>query len=74
VWEDGGLGDKFVTKLLALWVGFQKNWHCNMVQKVLQDMSIGRIKGSFSYKPNHLNENPFDNDIVTEENEKWSKP
>jgi len=47
LWEGGGMGEKIITKLKPMWLGFRKNWHYNMLQKLLQQLSLDRVRESF---------------------------
>ena len=44
LWEGGGLGEKIIGLLKPHWYGFRKNWHYNLLQKVLQKMAIQRVQ------------------------------
>jgi hypothetical protein len=46
LWEGGGQGEKIISLLKPVWYGFRKNWHKNLLQNVLQQVAIKRVRHS----------------------------
>jgi len=44
LWEGGGQGEKIIRLFKPVWYGFRKNWHYNLLNNVLQQMSIQRVQ------------------------------
>jgi len=44
LWEGGGQGEKIVGLLRPLWNGYRLNWHKNIMDNILKQMSISHIK------------------------------
>jgi hypothetical protein len=44
LWEGGGQGEKIIRLFKPVWYGFRKNWHYNLLNNVLQQMSINRVQ------------------------------
>jgi len=44
--EGGGQGEKIISLLKPVWYGFRKNWHKNLLQNVLQQVAIKRVRHS----------------------------
>jgi hypothetical protein len=57
-WEGGVMGEKLIQVVKPLWNGFRKNWQKSIMDKVMKQMAIQRVKNYASlYQEPKGNEN-----------------
>ena len=57
-WEGGVMGEKLIQVVKPLWNGFRKKWQKSIMDKVMKQMAIQRVKNYASfYQEPKRNEN-----------------
>jgi hypothetical protein len=49
LWEGGGQGERVLSVVKPTWGGYRKNWMSNMLDRMLRQMAIERIKSQQQY-------------------------
>jgi hypothetical protein len=66
LWEGGGQGEKALHLIKPSWNGYRKNWQLHIMNGMLQNMAIGRIKAMRSSEE-QLNYHDNDSDDEAEQ-------